>query len=1123
MILTEELNESVYIENKRTTHYNKRNKIVLCLALLAIVLLIITLYSMVHARASAEPAGVIINEVMSSNTFSYIDDNLGSPDWIELYNTSNFDISLKGYGISDDTSVPYKYTFDDVSIEAGEYLVLYAMPEADSEKICLGFSLSKEGESIALSDPNGSVVQILDVPELNEDIAWGRTQDKGYKYLENPTIGYANSDFVLDSLLESREEHDLSVLRINEIMPKTSSVLNGKQQECGWVEVCNTGSEDKDLSDFFLSDEKYNLNKWRFPQKNISPNECILVYLSGRDSKGQELHTSFRISESETSIYLTDGKTGATSETSWSSDIPTDISIGLDGNGDIKYYGLPTPGAQNNTKAFGSSEKTQMYDFIVNEILLENEYTIMDEDSERPAWVEFYNTSGQTLMLGQHYLSDDEENPYKWRFPEVAVKPGEYKLVYLSGKNKTGSELHTGFKIGSGENVLVITDKENMQQTLFKLNMDIREDVSFGIADTGEWTYFGSPTPGAENTTASFARSTDAFRFDLNGLSINEVLAAGSGRDWIEIANGEDSEIKLQGYYLSDSQDEPYKWQVPDVTVPAHGFAVIYASSDVLEQDEFTAPFGISASGEMLLLSSPSGTLIDSFETGVVCPGKSVGRLCGDETGCRVFFTSSTKGKANEGDSFSAYTSQPVFSESAGYLEEDTSVQISCRDEKAIIYYTTNGDTPDASSRVYTEQITISKSTPLRAVAISPGCLPSPVVTANYLVEDMHDIDVICITGDRDDINYTYSSSRRNREVGAYIEYFEQDGKMGTAFPAGIRVSGLISRSYPQKSLKIYLRGKYGQSSVVYPFFDGYPVVDYQSLTIRNSGQDLYYTHMKTAFFEMAVEGLNIDNTQQKPLAVYINGRYWGMYWLCENQNEDHFASVYDFDRNDIEVIRRNNTVVAGSSKEFLAVRKFARSHNMSNEENYNEFTAMVDEQAFMDYITVQTYLCNWDMYNQKYWRTVDYEHEWRPMLFDLDYAFRFSGRCYLSSYFSRYGVTWTGGDQSKTNMDIPYALLKNEGWKQEFIERYAYILKTNLASETIAPLFDSTVAEIENEMARHIKRWRAPRSYSSWEKEVKKLRKTLTTRTEQCMKSFQKYFDLSDERMAELFPDGGY
>ncbi|MBT3319739.1 MAG: hypothetical protein HN389_08255 [Clostridia bacterium] len=570
--------------------------------------------------------------------------------------------------------------------------------------------------------------------------------------------------------------------------------------------------------------------------------------------------------------------------------------------------------------------------------------------------------------------------------------------------------------------------------------------------------------------------------------------------------------------------NDPYMWQMPSITVKAGGYAVIYASGTAQEQTESTAPFNIAVSGEKLVLSAPSGVVIDMFDTGVIGVGNSAGRLGGDEQGGRVFFTTTTEGKANADEGYSAYTSEPVFSVLGGYADKGTVVQISCADESAQIYYTINGDRPTTSSLLYTGGVVINESLPLRAIAVSAGMLNSPIVTTNYLVEAEHDIAVLCISGDWDDINYAYSSSRSNREEEVHIEYYESDGSIGVSFPAGIRVVGLISRSYPQKSLNIYLRGGYGQSDVVYPFFDDYPVVDFQSLTIRNSGQDLFYSHMKTAFFEMAVQDMDVDNMQQKPVAVYINGRYWGMYWLSENQNEDHFASAYDFDRDDIEVVRRNSTAICGTNEEFLDVRKFARTHDMGIEENYNEFIGMVDEQAFIDYIIVQTFINNWDMYNQKYWRTVDYEHEWRPMLFDLDYAFRYGGGpSYLGSYFSRYGVTWTGGNLSKTNMDIPYALLQNEGWKQAFIERYAYILQTTFAPETIVALFDSMVGEVEVEMDRHVKRWHAPRSVSSWQKEIDRLRGYLLVRADQCKDDLQRYFKLSDERMAELFPDDGY
>ncbi len=99
---------------------------------------------------------------------------------------------------------------------------------------------------------------------------------------------------------------------------------------------------------------------------------------------------------------------------------------------------------------------------------------------------------------------------------------------------------------------------------------------------------------------------------------------------------------------------------------------VIYASSAPAEQSQGVAPFSVAASGETLLLSSPSGVLIDYFDTGVLSEGNSVGRLRGDEFGSRVFFTSDTKGKANADVYYTTYTDEPTFSVLGGYVDKST-------------------------------------------------------------------------------------------------------------------------------------------------------------------------------------------------------------------------------------------------------------------------------------------------------------------------------------------------------------------------------------------------------------------------------------------------------------------
>ena len=55
---------------------------------------------------------VVINEIMSSNSTTIYDEYGNSPDWIELYN--DIEIDLSGYGLSDDINDPFKWIFQSI-------------------------------------------------------------------------------------------------------------------------------------------------------------------------------------------------------------------------------------------------------------------------------------------------------------------------------------------------------------------------------------------------------------------------------------------------------------------------------------------------------------------------------------------------------------------------------------------------------------------------------------------------------------------------------------------------------------------------------------------------------------------------------------------------------------------------------------------------------------------------------------------------------------------------------------------------------------------------------------------------------------------------------------------------
>jgi hypothetical protein len=220
-------------------------------------------------------------------------------------------------------------------------------------------------------------------------------------------------------------------------------------------------------------------------------------------------------------------------------------------------------------------------------------------------------------------------------------------------------------------------------------------------------------------------------------------------------------------------------------------------------------------------------------------------------------------------------------------------------------------------------------------------------------------------------------------------------------------------------------------------------------------------------------------------------------------------------------MIKRNQYALSGTKYEILDVRSYARSHNLANEDYYQKFIQWVDEEEIMDYIAAQTFFGNGDMFNQKYWREMNYEVEWRLIFYDLDGALYSKSSNYLYSYFNSNGVPSANG--SLTNMDIQCALLQNDGWKEQFIERYAYLLNTTFSQDSVLALFDSMVDMIDSEMPRQVDRFPYPRSYSSWQSAVKSARSVLAARTAASKRNLQSFFHLSDERMKELFPDGGY
>ena len=120
------------------------------------------------------PQGVVINEIMTSNTTTIYDEDGSTSDWIELYNNNSVQVNLDGYYISDDSTDVKKWQFGNAVINPGEYLIVFASgKDTIIDYWHTNFKISAAGEEIILSDTGGTLIDKINIPPSFSDISFG--------------------------------------------------------------------------------------------------------------------------------------------------------------------------------------------------------------------------------------------------------------------------------------------------------------------------------------------------------------------------------------------------------------------------------------------------------------------------------------------------------------------------------------------------------------------------------------------------------------------------------------------------------------------------------------------------------------------------------------------------------------------------------------------------------------------------------------------------------------------------------------------------------------------------------------------------------------------------------------
>ena len=304
------------------------------------------------AAAADDTPAVRISEMMYKNHATLQDADGEFSDWFELENTTSRVVRLKGWSVSDGKTV---WDFPaDATIPRGGVRVVFASrkDKTVSGELHTSFALG-EGETLYLIAPGGTIADRAACdPELPADHVLRR--ENGGELTESvwATPGYPNTAAGYAAFSESRKTESPLVIYEAAVYNDTFA-LKGEYYD--WVEIKNVSKESVKLSDYCLSDDRRELEKWSLPNRTLAKGQSILIYCTGEENPttGNGLRANFALNASSETLYLTKKGESAPADYVWLHDIPYGYSMGrTDAENGFFYLRRQTPNEPNETDAY---------------------------------------------------------------------------------------------------------------------------------------------------------------------------------------------------------------------------------------------------------------------------------------------------------------------------------------------------------------------------------------------------------------------------------------------------------------------------------------------------------------------------------------------------------------------------------------------------------------------------------------------------------------------------------------------------------------------------------------------------------------------------------------------------
>lgn len=543
---------------------------------------------------------IVINEIM----FAPIG---GEPEWIELYNTTDYQINLKGWKISDIITTP-------LSTEIKSNFIIQPKSYA---------VISKDTSIINYHRIIPAPILRLNFASLNNDIDGVVLRD--------------NRGLTIDSVFYSNQwggTNGFSLERISTASPSNISAnwgssLDTEQSTPGRINSLTSKQNDLAITDLLFSP--------RFP--TVGQNLSVAAKIKN--------FGSLRSSSFEVKYFIDTDSNNVVDQligTSSGSNIePTDSIIITCPNQIMNLSKKVLVAAKIIFQTDEDSINNYIEKFIepgVAEGVIKISEVMYNPADNKPEWIEFFNYSSDSINVKNWSVSDILSTPTKGFLTDknVYIKHNEYFIVardtsfnrfYPNVKSKI---FYTKFgTLGNTSDGVIIYDFRNgiVDSLFYNFKWGNKKDVSLERISFAQLTNDSTNWTLSLNNSGNSAGEENSINnvpsYNRNSLVINEIMYEPDidNSEFLEFYNTTNDSINIGGWYITDASNNKFRLINYIFWLPPKSYFLLVADSIAISKYNLysensinvvgSSDLSLSNSGEIIMLRDVRGNVIDSL------------------------------------------------------------------------------------------------------------------------------------------------------------------------------------------------------------------------------------------------------------------------------------------------------------------------------------------------------------------------------------------------------------------------------------------------------------------------------------------------------------------------------